>query len=243
MPPRVAALALALWLGLVPAAASAARPLDTEDTATTEQGRFELELGAEHVQGDGAHAWIATGVLSFGVLANLEVRVESGALLHDEAAGGPRTGLGDTLVGVKYRLLDETGAWPAVLLASAVRFPTAGEGLGDDDVDVVALVGASKTFGPLTVTGNAVYRFVLRDRDLDVWGLAVSVELPATQRLTLVAEMVYADAVGQAGRSALARAGLVYALTNRLRLDSAVGTGLISGAPDLSVRLGLTLAF
>ncbi len=243
MPPRLAATALALLLALWPATAWAARPLDTEDTGTTEQGRFELELGAEHERGDGTQAWIATGVLSVGVLANLEVRVESRALLLDEVSEGDRGGLGDTLAGVKYRMLDETPARPAVLLAAAVRFPTGREGLGDDDLDVLALVGASKTFGPLTVTGNAVYRFTLRDRDLDVWGLAASLEFAATERLTLVAEVVYEEGVDQAGRSALARGGVVYAVTESLRLDAAVGAGLTSEAPDLSLRLGLTLAF
>src|SRR5262245_61508060 len=173
MPPRVVVgLALALWLGLAPAVASAARPLDTEDTGTTEQGRFELELGAEHAQGDGTHAWIASGALSFGVLANFEVRVESSALLLHEASAGTHQGLGDTLVSVKDRILVETPAWPAVMLAAAVRLPTAGKGLGDEDVDVVALLGASKTFGPLTLTGNVAYQFALGDRDLDVWMLA-----------------------------------------------------------------------
>ena len=92
-----------------------------------------------------------------------------------------------------------------MLLASAVRFPTAGEGLGDDDVDVVALVGASKTFGPVTVTGNASYRFALGNRDLDIWTLAASLELEATERLTLVAEVVHAEGVNRAGRVALIR--------------------------------------
>jgi Putative MetA-pathway of phenol degradation len=246
MLPRPVGLALALWLGLAPTAptvASAARPLDTEDTGTTEQGRFELELGAEHAQGDGTHAWIATGALSFGVLANLEVRVESGALLLDEASAGTRRGLGDTLLGVKYRILDETPARPAGVLAAAVRLPTAGKGLGDDDVDVVALVGASKTFGPLTLTGNVAYQFALGDRDLDVWVLAASLELATTERLTVVAEVVDTEGVDRIGRSVLARAGVVYAVTESLRLDGAVGAGLTSEAPALSVRLGLTLGF
>jgi hypothetical protein len=243
MPPRVAAMALALWLGFAPSAASAARPLDTEDTGTTEPGTFELELGGEYLGADGADAWIGSVVLSFGVLANLEVRVESGALLLDDASGGPRGGLTDTLIGVKYRLLDETSAWPAVLLASAVRFPTAGEGLGDDDVDVVALVGIGKTFGPLTVTANAAYRFALGDRDLDIWTLSASLELAATERLTLVAELFHAEGVDRFGRAVLVRGGVVYALTDSLRLDAAVAAGLTSEAPDLSLRLGLTLGF
>lgn len=243
MPPRLAATGLALALVLLPAAASATRPLDTEDTGTTEQGTFELELGAEYLRADGADAWIGSVVLGFGVLANLEARVESGALLLDDASGGARGGLGDTLIGVKYRLLDEASAWPAVLLASAVRFPTAGEGLGDDDVDVVALVGIGKTFGPLTVTGNAVYRFALGDRDLDIWTLSASLELAATERLTLVAELIHAEGVARLGRAVLARGGVVYALSDSLRLDAAVAAGLTSQAPDLSVRVGLTLGF
>jgi Putative MetA-pathway of phenol degradation len=129
----------------------AARPLDTEDTGTTREGGVELELGAEYVHADRVHAGAATAVLSVGILEDLDIRAESAALFLDVAGEDARDGLGDTRVGVKYRLVDEAGARPAVALVTAVRLPTADPGLGDEDVDVQLLLAVGRTVGAATL--------------------------------------------------------------------------------------------
>lgn len=242
---RAGPAVIALCLVLSPGAAGAGRPLDTEDTGTVEAGKVELELGAESTRNPEDRTWALTGVLSVGVLPGLEVRAESALLLLDPDGQGTRGGLGDSLLGVKYRVLDETEARPAILAAVAVRFPTGDDkrGLGARGEDVQLLVVASKAFGPLTLTGNAGYTFVTSDRDADTWTLAGAAEYEVAKAWTLVGEVVGTLGARQAADTAVVRVGAVYAVRQGIRLDAAVGVGLGRESPDLSLRVGVTLGF
>jgi hypothetical protein len=121
-------------------------------------------------------------VLSFGVLPRLEGRFESALLLFEPEGERARGGLADSLVGFKYRALDETLTVPAVLGALTLRLPTGDEarGLGSSGVDVGLLIVLGKAFGPVTLMGNMGYTPSTGDRALDVWTLAGSLEYRAT---------------------------------------------------------------
>ena len=151
---RVAAVLLAIAL---PTAAGAALPLDTEDTGTTE--RVEVEVATFYQSApDGDSGDLAVAV-NVGLLGNLEVSAAGTLAVDDPADGGARGGLGDSLLGVKYRFLDEAAPWPALLARVTLQVPTGDEtrGLGEGDVVVGLLLAASRTLGPVTLTGNAGY--------------------------------------------------------------------------------------
>jgi hypothetical protein len=133
---RVTVLVVAL--ALAPTPVWAGRPLDTEDTGTVEPGKAELEVSGDFARNPEDRTWFAKGVLSVGVLPRLEVRIESVLLSLEPHEGRRRDGIGDSLVGLKYRLLDEADTVPAVLGALTVRLPTGDEdrGLGAEEVDV-----------------------------------------------------------------------------------------------------------
>lgn len=239
---RIGALALVLAVG--PNPAWAARPLATEDTGTVEPGKGELELSGDYAKSSGDQSWLLKGVLTVGLLPWLDTRIESAALGLEPEHQPSRAGIGDSLVGVKYRLLDETKVLPAMLGAFTLRLPTgdADRGLGREDVDVGLLAALSKAYGPITLTWNGGYTFVTRDRSLDFWTLAGSVEYRATRAWVLVAEVVSTVSVDTGGDTAVLRAGAVYAITNRIRLDGALGFGLTRKSPDVLVTLGVTIA-
>lgn len=134
--------------------ARAGRPLDTEDTGTVPAGSAEVELGIEHTRDDDDLLWAA------------------------------RAGIGDAVLGAKYRLRDESEAAPAVLAAVAVRLPTgdADRGLGLPGADITMLAVVGKRWGPLTLHGNAGYTIVSADRGADAWRLAASAEWAAGAR-------------------------------------------------------------
>lgn len=236
--------ALALVLVLGPAPAWAGRPLDTEDTGTVEPGKAELELSADYTKNPEDNTWGLKGVLGFGVLPRLEARVESALLLVDPDDQRSRAGIGDSLFGVKYRLLDEAEALPAVLGALTLRLPTGDDdrGLGDEDVDVGLLAVVSRAFGPLTLTWNGGYTFVTRDKELDFWTFAGSVEYRIARAWVLVAEGVGTVGADSEPDTAVLRAGAVYAITDRIRLDTAVGFGVNRASPDVVVTVGVTIA-
>jgi hypothetical protein len=235
-------LAAAALVVLPHADASASRPFETEDTGTVDPGRFEAELSGDLAHVEDADAWGAKLVVAAGAWPGLEVRFETTAVHLDPAAGPSRGGLGDSLIGAKYRLLDEDehGAAPAVLAALALRLPTAREGLGLEGVDVIALVGAGKTLGALALNVNAAYTFVTAFRDLDAVTLAASLEYRLGEAWTVGAETVSAIRP-RSGDTSVLRAGATWTVHRFVRLDGAVGVGLTSLSPDVIATVGVTL--
>jgi hypothetical protein len=237
-------VAAVLVVALGPIPAWAGRPLDTEDTGTLEPGNAELELSGDFARNPEDRTWFAKGVFALGVLPRLEVRVESMLLSIEPDEGRGQGGIGDSLLGVKYRLLDEGDAIPAVLGALTVRLPTGDEdrGLGAEEVDVGLLAVVSKAFGPVTLTWNGGYTFVTHDRNLEFWTLAAAAEYRATAVWSLLGEVVSTLPSQQGPDTVILRAGTTYAIHPRVRLDTAVGFGVTRQSPDVLVTFGVTFA-
>jgi hypothetical protein len=235
--------AITLLLAFGPGTAFAGRPLDTEDTGTVEPGKAELELSGDFARNPDDQLCFAKGVLSFGLLPRLEARLESSLLFIEPDWEKGRGGIGDSLLGFKYRLLDEAETLPAALGSLTIRLPTGDERrqLGAADVDVGLLAVASKAFGPVTLTWNGGYTFVTRDRDLDFWTLAASVEYRATKAWSLVGEIVSGLGSDSAAATAVLRAGTTYSITDRIRADAAIGFGVTRESPDRLITIGVTV--
>jgi Putative MetA-pathway of phenol degradation len=183
-------------------------------------------------------------VPNVGVVPRLELGVElAGSYLQLEK-DRDQAGVGDLVLPLKLRLLNETEGRPALLANLRVRLPTgdAGRGLGTEGVDVARLA-VSKTIGPLTVTANGGYAFVTADRALDVWLLSGAGEYRLVPGWTAVVEVVSFLGARAASDVAIARAGLVYTVRQSLRLDMAIGTGLTRASPDLLTTAGITIGF
>jgi outer membrane putative beta-barrel porin/alpha-amylase len=242
--PRALTALLVLTM-LSATSAWAGRPLDTEDTGTVARGAAEVELGVDHTRGGDESLSAGRGVIAVGLGDALELRLESALAVVDGAEHRARAGIGDTVLGAKYRLRHESPAAPAVLGALAVRLPTgdADRGLGSPGADVTMLAVAGKSLGPVTVHGNAGYTIVTDDRSADVWRLAASTEWAAGDGWTLVAEIVSDVGATAAPTTAVIRAGSRFDVNEWLTIDAAAGTGLTRSSPDLVTTLGLTLRF
>jgi hypothetical protein len=241
------AQAIVIMLGvLVACPAWAARPLATEDTGTLDPGGLELEIGLDYLRSGGAQLFLLPGghALNFGVLPGLEGGVAITLVVLDPEDKAVRAGIGDSLVRFKYRFLDETPVAPALIASVVARLPTGDEsrGLGARDVDVLAFAGASKTFTPVTLTMNAGYTFVTRDRALDVVNLAASAEARVSRAWSVVGEIVSELTTTRHNADrAFVRTGTVYAVHERVLFDAAVGCGLTGASPDLVLTVGVTI--
>jgi Putative MetA-pathway of phenol degradation len=223
----------------------AGRPLDTEDTETLDPGQAEVELSLSLAEHSGDLAWAGLAVLKVGVVPRLELGVELGGAYLQLENDRDQAGVGDLVVPLKLRLLNETEWRPALLANLRVRLPTgdAGRGLGTEGVDVVARLAVSKTIGRLTVTANGGYAFVTADRALDVWLVSGAGEYRLVPGWTVVAEVVSFLGARAASDIAIARAGIVYTVRQSLRLDIAIGTGLTRSSPDLLATAGIAIGF
>ena len=236
------------WLAVVAlpsTAVHAGRPLDTEDTGTVASGAAEVEASLDLLRQGVTTAVESRVVVSTGVAPRLEVRVEAAVAALDREGHPWEAGVADSLVGVKYRVWDESGPAPAVLLAAAVRLPTgdADRGLGTPEPAIAALLAASHTFGALTLTANAGYVFEVSGRTHDAAIAAVSAEQRLSSRWTIVAEVFTLFGVASVRHRAIARAGATWQMLDRVRFDAAVGTDLDRLGDGVIVTLGATLRF
>jgi len=242
-------MAWLIVMGLSPVVASpawAGRPLTTEDTGTLDPGKAELELSVDYLRDGGAQSLVVPGgpVLNLGLTAGLEGTVATSFLLFEPQGKPLRAGLGDSLIRLKYRFLDETARRPALMAAVSARLPTGdeGRGLGEPGVDIQTLAVVSKTAGRVTLTLNTGYTFVIRNRDLDVANVNASVEGAITRAWALVGEVVSELATSRRTEDrAVLRMGMVHAVTERLRLDTAVGFGTTRASPDVLFTIGVTI--
>jgi hypothetical protein len=159
----------------------------------------------------------------------------------------------DPVVGLKIRIAEEAGAFPAWSFRIATRLPAAGNesGLGLDTTDFWLWLLAGKTVGPARVAGNlgaGVLGLPTRgDRQNDVWGYGLSVVAPLGDGWEAGLEVqgsldVRGDTPVGTEERGQARVGVRRAF-GRLALDAAVLVGLEDPEPDWGAAAGLAWTF
>jgi hypothetical protein len=221
------------------------RPLDTEDTGVLGPGAAEIEASLDLARQHHDSAFGSRLVFSLGVLPRVEARVESAVVAVDRPGTAVNAGAGDSLVGFKVRVVDESSHAPAVLLAAAVRLPTGDEdrGLGVGDTAVIALAALSRAWGSLTVTANAGYVFAVAGRTADTVLASLAPEYQLTPTWTLLGEFVAVLSVGDRPDRLITRIGAAWQVGQRIRLDGAVATGIGGASEDLIATVGATFRF
>lgn len=190
--------------------------------------------------------WTAKGALNVGIFPRFEGKLELPVVVSDADGSSLQAGFGDVIAGLKYSIVDETPAVPAVAGAVTVRLPSGDpdRGLGEDGVDVTVLGIVGKRVEPFVLHGNVGYRFVTADRSLDMWIVAASVEYQLNARLSLVGEALgFLPADGDQDATGRFRAGVVYSMRDNVRLDAAVGRGFTRDSPRALVTVGVTIGF
>ena len=190
--------------------------------------------------------WTAKGALNVGIFPRVEGKLELPVVVSDPDGSSLQAGFGDVIAGLKYSIVDETPAVPAVAGAVTVRLPSGDpdRGLGEDGVDVTVLGIVGKRVEPFVLHGNVGYRFVTAERSLDMWIVAASVEYQLNARLSLVGEALgFLPADGDQDATGRLRAGVVYSMRDNVRLDAAVGRGFTRDSPRALVTVGVTIGF
>jgi hypothetical protein len=272
-PGRRLALAAVAALALAPGPARAQPwPLRTEDPRLAAPGalvaRAGLEAGADAaypasgLEGAVLRAPLA---LRFG-FGRAELSVDGGyeVLSIDARAPAPLDSMLDVsgdrthdvldpVIGLKVRISEEAGAFPAWSFRIATRLPAAGNesGLGLDTTDFWLWLLAGKTIGPARVAANlgaGVLGLPTRgDRQNDVWGYGLSLVAPLGGGWEAGLEVqgsldVRGDTPVGTEERGQGRVGVRRAFGS-LALDAAVLVGLTDPEPDWGGAAGLAWTF
>lgn len=230
------------------------RPDAANSTRTVPPGHAQLEAGYRHTSEQVAGAAprkrsSAETTVRVGVTPALELRLdgESYVDMHNSASRG---GIGDLIVGAKWRLLDAStehlGA--SLALAPFLKIPTADRPIGSERADF-GLLGLVSFDGPGEFSADVnVGIAVLGQRHGEpffVQGLAAgSLGYKVLKTLTGFGEVFLGSSPEPGGRAFLgAGVGVIWVAHRRLALDAAVDTMLTGRGPDFGFRIGATLLF
>jgi Putative MetA-pathway of phenol degradation len=232
------------------------RPDTTESPYTVDAGHFQAEIsfldwthdeqgGSEIDQFD-----VLPMNLKLGLLNNVDVQLLLDPYVYARVKVRGRgsfhdSGFGDTLLRAKVNLWGDDGGDTAFGVMPYVKFPTAGDDLGNDHVEGGLILPLTiRLPGEFSLATMAEFDVLRDDQDAGYgWGLLHSASLSHK----IVGELEgFIEYVGFApsdlgiGYQASVGTGVTYMLSPNLQIDAAVNVGISDSADDLSVTVGVS---
>lgn len=181
-------------LSMVPGASHAqgGPPLLTDDPATPGNGNWEVNIAYAIEKTHGEKTTDLPRVdINYGLGSTIQLKYEVAWTTLDQDSMGARSGLSNSLAGVKWRFLEEKQAGFEMAVYPQVEFnnPTNSldRGLVDKGPNLLLPIEASKMLGDATIIGE-VGRWFMRDVT-DEWLVGVAISVPWSESLELLAEL------------------------------------------------------
>jgi len=213
-----------------------------EDTATLSPRQAGIEVQGRYAHDTHESRQRLASKLTVGIAASLHASIEGRVSRVDGEDADATSGIADTFVDVRYRLIDEGRHVPALALIPSLRIPTgdADRGLGSPGFDAGVLIAASKNLSPLALIGNAGWTATTGESEgaAGAWSLAVAIRHQLGADWSLLAESS-STIPAHGGATSLMRAGIAWAIYPWLQTSFDVAGGLTPESPDLVTRLTL----
>ncbi len=224
------------------------RPDQTESSAVVPRGYFQIETGVTYSdEGSESRTLEYPGTLiRIGLPKRLELRLGTQGFVS-EFEGNETTGYGDSEIGTKLYLWQESGWRPEAAFLASVSIPTGNNSFSTRHADpsfrflfshsLTETVSLAYNVGAAwetvtTSSGNATLS------DLQ-YTLAAGFAL--TDRIGAFAELFGATPVSSGGGSAVSvDGGLTYLLRPNVQFDVALGAGVTDDAPDWFLTAGVS---
>ncbi len=267
---------LLVLLACAAPAAAQQRPLDTQDPETIGAGRvlFEGGISAANdvtypLSGLRGNLWqLPVLGLNVGLSSIADLQVTGGPYNYFsisgrqpaplagvvEATGDSTHSVEDIMIGVKIRLVPETGKGPSVGFRFTTRLPNASRksGIGQDTTDFGAAILLAKTVQSIRVVGNIGWVSMSQPldgtRQNDVLTYGLSFARAVTNRSEIVGEVngraSVANGVAPLGTESRGRLKLGGRFTQgAVRFDAAMFFGLNAVDPTVGFTTGVTYVF
>ena len=181
--------------------------------------------------------------INYGLGPSIQLKYEVAWTMLDQDSSGTRSGLSNSVAGVKWRFLEEKQAGFDVSVYPQVEFnnPTGSldRGLVDKGPNLLLPIETSRMLGDATIVGE-VGRWFMRDAP-DEWLFGVAISVPWSESLELLAELhITADrSVGHA--DPVLNFGARKVLNKNFSMLASAGTGLSNSEDhtDFIAYLGL----
>jgi hypothetical protein len=223
-------------------------PLITDDPGTPGEGVWEINLALTLDQSRAQRAVEAPLLdVNYGWGERVQLKYEVAFLVLDERDGGPVGGLGDSLLGFKYRFLDEDKHGVAMSVYPQVEIDYPARWIRRDFVEsgtaFLLPVQVARTLGPWEIGAEVGYRFVQHGDDQ--WEYGVAVGFAVTKRIELLGEIHGTIAEDFGSDDVLFNVGARWPITERTTFLFAAGRSFRDAADstNLLVYAGLRWTF
>jgi len=149
-----------LMLAALPSCVLAGPPFRTDDPAVVEYKHFELIAFYQQSLAGGGRSGVMPGFeFHYGAFDKVELDLVTPFAFNSPSAASTERGYGDTELGVKYRLIEETDSMPLVSFTPLLDLPTgnSGRGLGNGGSAVFLALSLQKSWRDLQSYGEIGY--------------------------------------------------------------------------------------
>ena len=225
--------------------AYAGPPLLTDDPDTPGDKHWEINV-AFTLDKRQSEATFETPLLdlNYGVGDNIQLKYEVPVLIQHEQGIGTQGGLGNSLVGIKWRFLNEEKYGVNMSTYPQLEFnpPTssADRGLVDKGTNLLLPMELSKKFGPFWVDGELGY--TIRQNSDDDWFYGLSSGYEIRENLTIMGEFHGGVTKEFKREEVVFNVGTQWDFTKKYGLLASAGRSLshaTSAEPNLLLYLGL----
>jgi hypothetical protein len=244
----VTAFSAGLYLGPVPSSfAQGGPPMLTDDPATPGSGVWEINFAYVEQRNHQERLRSFPHVdFNYGLGEHIQLKYETGWLIADTPeGGGVKSGLDDSLLGLKWRFLDqERGGFDmSVYPQLQVENPTdsVARGIAEPGPNLFLPLEVGHDFGKAKLIGEFGYQYFRTQENEWVVGLLGA--LQASETLELMAELrSFSENFPNRG-DVVVNLGLRRALNPTIKLLASVGTGLTNGpeTPTFIAYFGVQL--
>ena len=187
--------------------------------------------------------WLPLFDINYGFRPNIQLKVEFPLLYVHPVSGGQQFGLGDTLVGIKWRFLEEERRRPQIAFYPQAVLPTGNSkrGLGDGKPSFLIPLVGQKSWDKWTLYGNIGYTVQMAKHSRNFWYSGFVLNRDISERLKLGLELFGNSKKEADGHSDIAfNVGGELKLSDRYLVLFSAGRSLREG-PSFLAYLGLRI--
>ena len=236
---------LSLWILSPPALAIP--PIVSGDVPTTEKGHSELFVGyLQSESGDTTAREVPFLELVYGLTVRQELTIETPLIFLDDTTG-TEGGLGDVVIGTKYRMVGQPDEDSGLSASLEVKLPTGDQdrGLSSGATDVDLRVRFGRQIRREVVYGNVGHTWVGENRGEQLdnrWFVSGVWDHPAGSKVRLLSEVYFRTPSDPAGANRLAATiGIKWRVLPKQQCHLSIGSSLrahAEGGPRLRVYAG-----
>jgi hypothetical protein len=217
-------------LVIVWAPAHAGPPFRTDDPEAVEHGHGEFYVFSQQtLAADGRTGVLPALEFNYGVYPNVQLHLVTPWAFSKPSGEGTSRGYGDTELGVKWQLNEESESVPMIGIFPLIEIPTGkgDKGLGNGHSQIFLPVWLQKKWGKLQTYGGGGYWINNGSDNRNYWFVGWQAQYEFSEHVTLGAEIFHTTATAVAeGSSTGFNVGGYYNFDEHNHLLFSAGKGL-----------------